>query len=321
LSTAELGVEGVAPTPAISVVLPAYNAAETIGRAVESVLAQSCAEFELIIVDDCSEDGTPDVIAHFSTIDRRIVSLRQVTRSGSNAARNRGIISARSDLVSFIDADDSFHANKLEWVLNFFASHGASDVLIDSFEVVDAVAKRKLRKINPDLENTSMIEAGIYRRTINKPTPAISARRAALLKAGLFDETLRRRQDMDLLLRLIRAKSNFATTSEVLWTKHWLPQSITAQTATFLQALMDICERHPDYLRSSVFRQGLALDFARHLGRLVWAGRSTAAARDFQRFSQIYGWSLAVSLLTTGTALRVQRGFVELARKKLRLPH
>lgn len=321
MSAAELGVEGVAAAPAISVVLPAYNAAETIGRAVESVLAQSCAEFELIIVDDCSEDRTPDVIAHFSTADRRIVSLRQVTRSGSNAARNRGIIAARSELVSFIDADDCFHAHKLEWILNFFASHGAADVLIDSFEVIDIVAKRKLRKINPDLEISSKIEAGIYRRTINKPTPAISARRAALLKAGLFDETLRRRQDMDLLLRLIQAQANFATTSEVLWTKYWLPQSITAQTATFLEALIDICERHPDYIRNPVFRQGLALDFARHLGRLVWAGRFTAAVHDFHRFSQIYGWSLAVSLLTTGTALRIQRGFVELARKKLRLSH
>ena len=270
MSAAELGVEGVAAAPAISVVLPAYNAAETIGRAVESVLAQSCAEFELIIVDDCSEDRTPDVIAQFSTVDRRIVFLRQVTRSGSNAARNRGIIAARSELVSFIDADDCFHAHKLEWILNFFASHGAADVLIDSFEVIDIVAKRKLRKINPDLENSSKIEAGIYRRTINKPTPAISARRAALLKAGLFDETLRRRQDMDLLLRLIQAQANFATTSEVLWTKYWLPQSITAQTATFLEALIDICERHPDYIRNPVFRQGLALDFARHW--VAWSG-------------------------------------------------
>jgi glycosyltransferase involved in cell wall biosynthesis len=321
LSAAEPRFESPAAVPAISVVLPAYNAVETIGRAVESVLAQSCADFELIIVDDFSEDGTPEVVAHFSTIDRRIVFMRQVTRGGSNAARNRGILSARSELISFIDADDCFHARKLEWILNFFASHGATDVLIDSFEVIDIVAKRKVRKINPDLENTQEIEAGIFRRTINKPTPAISARRAALLKAGLFDQTLRRRQDMDLLLRLIRAQANFATTSEVLWTKYWLPQSITAQTATFLEALIDVCERHPDYIRNSVFRQGLALDFARHLGRLVWARQSMAAARDFRRFSQIYGWGLAVSLLTTGTALRVQRGFVDLARKKLRLSH
>jgi glycosyltransferase involved in cell wall biosynthesis len=321
LSGADSSFEGAAPAPLISIVLPVYNAVETIGRAIESILAQSCAEFELIIVDDCSDDDTHDVIADFSTTDRRIVYLRQATRGGSNAARNRGIISARSELISFIDADDCFHGHKLEWVLKFFASHEDTDVLLDSFEVVDIVAKRRVRKINPDLGNTPQIEAGIYRRTINKPTPAISVRRAALLTAGLFDETLRRRQDMDLLLRLIRAQANFATTSEVLWTKYWLPQSITAQTATFLDALIDICQRHPDYMQNPVFRQGLALDFARHLGRLVWAGRSIAAVHDFHRFSQVYGWDLAVSLLTSGTALRVQRRLVDLARKKLRLLH
>ena len=321
MSAAGPSFQGAAPAPLISVVLPVYNAAETVGRAIESVLAQSCEKFELIIIDDCSEDGTPAAVAHFSTGDCRIVFLRQVTRSGSNAARNKGIRSARAELISFLDADDCFHAHKLEWVLNFFASHQATDVLLDSFEVVDVVAERRVQKINPDLGNTSQIEEGIYRRTINKPTPAISVRRAALLGAGLFDETLRRRQDMDMLLRLIRAQANFATTSEVLWTKYWLPQSITAQAATFLEALIDICERHPKYIQNPVFRQGLALDFARHLGRLVWAGRSTAAFRDFHRFSQAYGWGLAVSLLATGTALRVQRRLVDLARKKLRLLH
>jgi glycosyltransferase involved in cell wall biosynthesis len=321
LSAAEPSTRRAAAAPVISVVLPAYNAAETIGRAIESVLAQSLADFELIVVDDCSADGTAGIVARFANMDDRVVLIRQASRAGSNAARNKGITSARSELISFLDADDCFHAHKLEWISNFFASHATTDVLLDSFEVIDTVANRRVGKINPDLENTSQIEAGIYQRTINKPTPAISVRRATLLKAGLFDETLRRRQDMDLLLRLTRAQAKFATTSEVLWTKYWLPQSITAQTATFLDALIDICERHPDYIRNAVFRQGLALDFARHLSRLVWARRSASAAHDFHRFSQIYGWSLAVSLLTTGIALRVQRSFVKLARKKLRLSH
>ena len=69
------------------------------------------------------------------------------------------------------------------------------------------------------MRGSAEVERAIFARRIFKATPALSARRSALLDAGLFDETLRRRQDMDMILRLTR-KAECATTDKVLWTKH-----------------------------------------------------------------------------------------------------
>jgi len=97
------------PCP-ISVVMPAYNAGRWIGRAIESVLAQTPPPLELIVVDDGSFDTTPDVCARYS---HRIRYIRQDNR-GAAAARNTGISAARGELVAFLDADDEWCDGFLE---------------------------------------------------------------------------------------------------------------------------------------------------------------------------------------------------------------
>ncbi len=89
--------------PAISVVVPLYNKATYISRTLGSILAQSCPNFEVIVVDDGSTDGSSTIVA--SLADSRIVLVRQANR-GRSGARNRGIEVARSELVAFLDADD-----------------------------------------------------------------------------------------------------------------------------------------------------------------------------------------------------------------------
>jgi|GEM_PF-2835866 len=96
--------------PRISVLMPAYNASATIAKAVESVLAQSCDDWELIIVDDGSDDGTAEVVRRFD--DPRIRLLKQ-PRQGVAAARNRAFEASRGDLLAFLDADDRFAPEKL----------------------------------------------------------------------------------------------------------------------------------------------------------------------------------------------------------------
>src|SRR5210317_126596 len=94
----------------ISVIIPTYNRAERLGKSIDSVLNQSYQDFELIIVDDGSDDNTAEVIESYSS---DIVYLRQ-ENSGPAAARNRGIEKARYDLLAFLDSDDWFAKNKLE---------------------------------------------------------------------------------------------------------------------------------------------------------------------------------------------------------------
>jgi glycosyltransferase involved in cell wall biosynthesis len=292
--------------PAISVVMPVYNRAGTVRTAVDSVLAQDFADFELLVIDDGSQDGTADVID--SVGDPRIRCLRQPQNRGGNAARNRGIREAQSPLICFLDSDDEFLPHKLGFLVDFFDRHPGIDALADSFRLIypPETGKPPADRPNPELWTSAEVEQAVFSRRLYKATPALSARRKVLEDIGLFDETLKRRQDMDLILRLTRS-ARCAATPEVLWTKRWSADSISAKQNTFATAMIEMCERHPDYLTRPEFRIGLSRDMARHFLRLVGTGHGLTAAKDFRRCASFFGWGQTARL--TGA------GLVEMARR------
>jgi teichuronic acid biosynthesis glycosyltransferase TuaG len=114
MSTAATGPEIQVRPGLVSVIMPAYNAAATIRRSIDSVLAQTRRDLELIVVDDCSSDSTPALIADYVRIDPRVRLHRQVPNAGVAAARNAGIEQAQGDFVAFLDSDDWWHPRKLE---------------------------------------------------------------------------------------------------------------------------------------------------------------------------------------------------------------
>ena len=97
-------------SPLVSVVIPTFNRAATIVRAVESVLQQTYRPLELIVVDDGSTDGTSEVLQAYG---KAVVYVRQ-DNAGPAAARNRGIRESQGDMVAFLDSDDVWLAAKLE---------------------------------------------------------------------------------------------------------------------------------------------------------------------------------------------------------------
>src|SRR5271168_5439767 len=98
--------------PQFSVIIPAFNAAATVARTIESVLAQSFMDFETIVVDDGSTDSTRDVLEPYT---RKIAVVSQANR-GLSAARNAGARCSRSRWLALLDADDTWTADKLEEV-------------------------------------------------------------------------------------------------------------------------------------------------------------------------------------------------------------
>lgn len=292
--------------PAVSIVMPVFNRADTVSRAIESVLGQAFNDFELLIINDGSTDGSEAVIARYT--DPRIRYSTNPKNKGGNASRNAGIRAAQSPIVCFIDSDDEFLSHKLGHVVSFFHENPDIGVLIDSFEVAYPLESKKANspRSNPVLHGSAEVERAIFARRIFKATPALSARRSALLDAGLFDETLRRRQDMDMILRLTR-KAVCATTNEVLWTKHWTAESISAKQNTFMDATIEICKRHPEYLQRADFRVGLSRDLARHFIRLSAKGQLVTAAKDASRFAQFAGRLSLVSLVGYGLIETLRR--------------
>ena len=99
--------------PLVSVIIPSHNRAVLLPRAVESVLAQTYSNLEVIIVDDASSDSTPAVMADLVKRDPRVRYFRHETNRYASAARNTGIASARGELIAFLDDDDEWLPEKL----------------------------------------------------------------------------------------------------------------------------------------------------------------------------------------------------------------
>jgi len=118
------------PRLPISVIVPAYNAAATLSRALDSIYAQTCLPTEIILVDDASPDNTWDVIQAFCIRngDPPIKSLRLNRNGGPAAARNAGWEIASQDFLAFLDADDAWHPRKLELQYRWLVEH--SEVML-----------------------------------------------------------------------------------------------------------------------------------------------------------------------------------------------
>lgn len=122
--------------PKVSVVLPAYNCEKYIQMAINSVVQQTYANWELLVVDDCSTDRTPEIAEHAACQDRRIHVIRQKINGGVANARNAGIDAAVGKWIALLDADDYWTNDKLEKQLQC-AYADSADIVYCSYGFVD----------------------------------------------------------------------------------------------------------------------------------------------------------------------------------------
>lgn len=189
-------------TPAVSIVLPTFNRNSTIRAAIGSVLDQTWSDFELIVVDDGSDDDTDRVVQQLH--DPRIRYVRHLVNRGGSAARNTGIECSRADWVAFQDSDDQWLPRKLELQMEALANGG---------ERLAAIYCGYWRsfpdgsRIEAPAAHVSPREGDIHRSLLRENfigTPTLVVRRRCLTEVGGFDEELPRFQDWDLMIRLSR---------------------------------------------------------------------------------------------------------------------
>lgn len=182
--------------PIVTVVMPTYQRWPLVADAVDSVLAQELHDFELIVVDDGSTDGTADRLAGR---DHRLTVLRQANR-GRSAARNAGIAAARAPWLAFLDSDDRWEPHHLA---QFAAAAGAPDTGWASDVVLwdpETGARRPVvppRWLPADVREASLVGMVVSLPGLVLPTAAVRA-------AGGFAEDLRGSEDWELLVRLSR---------------------------------------------------------------------------------------------------------------------
>jgi len=187
--------------PRVSTVIPTYNRAALVCRAVESALAQDAPPDEIIVVDDGSTDGTADALARFGD---RVRCVRQAN-AGVAAARNRGVRAATGEWVAFLDDDDVWLPGHLARVRRAIAAtDGAAALYFSDARLGDDDTLWAQARFAPRGEHELRADAEGWALAPRQPlmTPAVVISRAAYLGCGGQDEALPCREDTHLFLKL-----------------------------------------------------------------------------------------------------------------------
>jgi glycosyltransferase involved in cell wall biosynthesis len=254
-----------AEAPAVGVVVPAYNAAWCVGRAIDSVLAQEGAGYEIVVVDDGSTDDTPAVLARYGDAIR---VLRQ-RNQGLSAARNAGIRAARGEFVAFLDADDWWLPGKLARQLELMRMRPEVGFSSTAARVEDPQGHLLNLWPAPQWQGPFVVHLFGSNADVAGSGSAVMARRALFDRVGGFDETLRSLEDIDMWMRLA-AVSEYACVSEPLVVILKRPGSMSRNLEVMRDAAVQVMRKNrrllPDPLQGAYWRAcmaGVHADYAK----------------------------------------------------------
>ena len=299
---------GLAPT--VSVVVPAYNRAGSIVAAIESVLRQSYADFELLVVDDASSDGTLDAAG--TVRDPRIRLLANPRNLGAAGARNTGLAAARGTWIAFQDSDDEWLPRKLELQMARLTAPGADYIGAYCGMLIlgtPAAARAGLPPDRPQVRyfpgpDLDPVEGDILPTLLRASlvsTQTLVARRDLLQRIGGFDASLQAMEDWECMLRLAPL-GRFALVDEPLVQQHFSANSITRDFARSERARAAIVEKHRELFGRdpSILAQHyyFIAGGQRQVGNLAGARAALAQARALQPMNPRF-WAMTAYLRLT----------------------
>jgi glycosyltransferase involved in cell wall biosynthesis len=203
--------------PLVSIVLPTYNGARYLREAIESCLAQMYKNWELIVVDDCSQDATPQIIAEYMERDLRIRSIRHESNKKLPRALNTGHTAARGEYLTWTSDDNRLLAPALEELTAYLDQHPAIGLVYADSVLIDE-AGRRVREYpsHPASQLAYMNAVG----------PCFLYRRAVYQSVGSYDPQLFMAEDYDYWLRVYR-RFEIARLPRTLYEYRWHGQSLT----------------------------------------------------------------------------------------------
>jgi GT2 family glycosyltransferase len=281
-----------------SVVIAAYNAASTLGEAIGSVLAQTHQDFEVIVVDDGSSDGTAAVAAGFA--DDKRIRVHSQDNAGPSAARNRGIALARGEYVSMLDSDDLWLPNYLvEMGRALEKSPKAGFAYTDAW-LLEETSGRFLQQTTATLRhhpptpmsNEQFIVALLRNNFVYN---SVTVRRAVLEQVGGYDPSMSHSEDYELWLRILISGFEAVRVAGQLAIYRIRPGSLARDEAALERGSRtvygSVIERHPASPEVKALAQTRLNEIDRSARRDVrirrrirrWLGGATRAARSRQR--------------------------------------
>lgn len=139
--------------PLVSIITPVYNGERFIEQCIDSVLNQKYTNWELLVMDDCSQDSTVDLVDVYCSKDERIKIIKNNKNKGVAYSRNQGIASARGEYIAFLDSDDLWKEEKLEKQINFMIENNY-EFTFSNYDVIDEESKY-LRTVNCKFEKVN----------------------------------------------------------------------------------------------------------------------------------------------------------------------
>lgn len=230
--------------PSVTVITPTYNRRQVLARAIDSVRCQSVADYEHIIVDDGSSDGTDEMVAGYR--DKRIRYFALPQRSGANTARNLGIEKARAPVLSFLDSDDQYEPFRLRYALATLEENPSIPLMLSSFVINWRQGPHPAVNIAAIIDG-DRFERALAWRVVHIAGTSITARREAVKQIGGFNPHLRRMQDRDLLLRMANI-GPVVLSDRIDWIKHNSPDALTlGADVGGVEAFGDLIEHNDSY--------------------------------------------------------------------------
>jgi len=192
----------------ISVIMPCFNHARFLRESVSSILKQSFADLELVVVDDCSRDASWDVIKELSSCDSRVVPIKHKFNQGASSARNSGLRLAKGEFIGFCDADDIWEEDKLRCQKKALESNPRYGVTYCDASIVDENGKSTGNNFSsqfppPNNASGNLFGYLITRNFVNMPS--VLMRSQCVNDSGYFDQHIKWVEDWWYWIKLSRS--------------------------------------------------------------------------------------------------------------------
>ena len=231
--------------PTVTAVIPTYEAEQTIGPALESVLAQDAPCSEIVVVDDASTDDTVVVAREtLETSGFRFQISALPGNVGPAAARNRGIAQADGEWIAFLDGDDAWMPWKLAHQLSALEAHPEAGMICGGVQSFGSDAELAHRQAAASPANADVRDVSLTDFIENNPvaTSTVVVRRDVLNEVGGFDPQFRGPEDLDLWLR-IAVRTRIVMTDAVASLYRHVPGSLSMDERTFLPEVLRVLDK------------------------------------------------------------------------------
>jgi len=258
----------------VSVIVPVYNCAQYIGKAIESILAQTYPVHEIIVVDDGSTDGTREALEPYKA---SIIYVYQ-KNAGEPAARNTGIRHSTAEYIAYLDADDLWLPDKLELQMQYLQTHPECELVYTDMMTFDdqGIIEKSVRTSRGRVYCSGKIFPQLFRETLFG-SGSVVFRKTAAEKVGGFDETFLVGSDYEMWLRMSRSfEFGYVDKPLLMYRQHRdmstqklgkVPQDGMPWQVKVLKRILELFPEAERELGQSAINERLAVPY-------MWLGRS-----------------------------------------------